>query len=62
MKRLFLLFFLVISLTALYLSFVSCKEGVRSRPSRPMNPLKMATDLQKQVKTNIKTRQRVAKK
>ncbi len=60
MKRLFLLFFLVISLTALYLSFVSCKDGFR--PSRPMNPLKMATDLQKQVKTNIKTRQRVAKK
>jgi hypothetical protein len=30
MKRLFILFFLVISLTALYIYFASCKEGVRS--------------------------------
>jgi hypothetical protein len=31
MKRLFILFFLVISLTALYIYFASCKEGVRSK-------------------------------
>lgn len=57
MKRLFLLFFLV---TAFFLFFVSCKDGFR--PSRPINPLKMATDAKKKVQTKIKTRQRVAKK
>jgi hypothetical protein len=30
MKRLFILFFLVISLSALYMYFASCKEGARS--------------------------------
>jgi len=58
MKRLFLLFFLFFSLTALYLYFAGCKEGARSGWSIK----KMATDATKQYKLNKKTKQRVAKK
>lgn len=60
MKRLFLLFFLVISLTALYLSFVSCKEGFKR--SRPFSLKTMAAKIKQIIQTKIKTRQRVAKK
>ena len=48
MKRLFLLFLLVISLTALYLSFVSCKDGFR--------PARSPFDLIKNKVTNTKNK------
>ena len=59
MKRLFILFLLLVSLSALYLYVVSCKEGIRSKP---INIKKMAMNAQKQYKLNQKTKQRIAKK
>lgn len=58
MKRLFLLFFLFFSLTALYLYFAGCKEGARSGWSVK----KMATDATKQYKLNKKTNDRLQNK
>jgi hypothetical protein len=63
MKRLFILFFLIIALSALYLSIATCKEGARS--SRPITMGLMQTKLasaQKQYKLNKQTNKRVAKK
>jgi hypothetical protein len=61
MKRLFLLFFLIISLSALYIHFVSCKEGARSGWSIK-NIKKMATNANKKRKLDKKTSNRTAKK
>ena len=58
MKRLFLLFFLFLSLTALYLYFASCKEGARSGWSVK----KMANNATKQYKLNQKTNTRLQNK
>ena len=54
MKRLsilFILFFLIISLSALYLYFAGCKEG--------MDIQKMALDAQKEYEMNQKTKKRL---
>ena len=60
MKRLFILFFLVISLTALYIYFSSCKEGARSGFS--MKKLKkIANQANKKRIQNKKTNARLNK-
>ncbi len=56
MKSLFLLFFLFISLSALYLYFASYKEGIRSKP---FSFKKMAANAQKEYKMNQKTNKRL---
>lgn len=61
MKRLFLLFFLVISLSALYLYFASIKEGARSRSVTELIKIK-AKETQKEIRLNNRTKNRVAKK
>lgn len=61
MKHLFVLLFLFILLSALYIHFVSCKEGIRSGWSIK-NISKTATNAHKQFKLNQKTKARVAKK
>ncbi len=61
MKRLFLLFFLFVSLTALYIYFVSCKEGARSGWSIK-NIKKTAMNANKKRKLDQKTSNRTAKK
>jgi hypothetical protein len=60
MKRLFLLFFLFVSLSALYIQFVSCKEGARSGWSSKIK--KMAIDVKKNFQMGNKTNKRLAKK
>ena len=60
MKRLFILFLLFVSLSALYIHFVSCKEGARSGWSS--NIKKMAINATKNFKMGNKTNKRLAKK